>query len=136
MSHICVFFETRNTTAELDCLGNSLSGFIPDALSDLSSLQILELGENFFSSSIPSSVGNLTALASLSIYQNFLSGPFPSELGQLVNLEILRLNNNQIAGGLPAELGNMIALGKYRALFVIASFASSLTTLTQSHCSL
>ena len=60
---------------------NALSGSIPPALGDLSSLQELFLNTNELSGPIPSELGNLSNLTDLGLYGNELSGPIPSELG-------------------------------------------------------
>ena len=65
------------------------------------------LSGNNLSGSIPAAFGNLTSLQYLSLDNNSLTGGIPSELSNLVNLERLRLNNNRLSGTIPAWLGDI-----------------------------
>ena len=92
---------------ELDLRSNGLSGEIPDALGNLSNLEILNLGTNNLSDGIPDALGNLSNLEILSLSFNGLSGEIPSSLGNLSNLEILNLGDNGLSGEIPSSLGNL-----------------------------
>src|SRR6266498_5007942 len=73
---------------------NNLTGSLPSSLSDLISLNHLELQKNQLIGSIPSSLGNLTNLGFIELADNQLSGGIPSSFGNLTNLGFLELTNN------------------------------------------
>src|SRR6266498_3557883 len=86
---------------------NNLTGSLPSSLSDLISLNHLELQKNQLIGSIPSSLGNLTNLGFIELTDNNLSGRIPSSLGNLVNLVSLFLGENHFSGNIPSSLGNL-----------------------------
>src|SRR6266536_886830 len=86
---------------------NNLTGSLPSSLSDLISLNHLELQKNQLIGSIPSSLGNLTNLGFIELTNNNLSGRIPSSLGNLVNLVSLFLGENHFSGNIPSSLGNL-----------------------------
>ena len=94
----------------LDLSYNQLSGTIPAAIGNLSSLTELELGGNQLSGTIPVELGNLTRLTTLDLNYNQLSGTIPAKLGNLTRLTTLRLDDNQLSGTIPVELGNLTRL--------------------------
>ncbi|KAL0389160.1 UNVERIFIED_CONTAM: Receptor like protein 22 [Sesamum calycinum] len=86
----------------IDFSCNNFQGEIPDAIGDLSSLQILNLSHNAFAGTIPKSLGNLTQLGSLDLSTNQLTGEIPKELTCLTFLGALNLSNNQLIGPIPS----------------------------------
>src|SRR6266536_1603422 len=86
---------------------NNLTGSLPSSLSDLISLNHLELQKNQLIGSIPSSLGNLTNLGFIELADNQLSGGIPSSFGNLTNLGFLELTNNNFSGNIPSSLGNL-----------------------------
>ncbi|KAL0419326.1 UNVERIFIED_CONTAM: Receptor like protein 22 [Sesamum radiatum] len=86
----------------IDFSCNNFQGEIPDAIGDLSSLQILNLSHNTFAGTIPKSLGNLTQLGSLDLSTNQLTGEIPKELTCLTFLGALNLSNNQLIGPIPS----------------------------------
>ena len=95
---------------ELDLHNNELSGRIPAALGDLSNLTDLDLSHNRLSGSIPAALGDLAALDELDLNYNELSGSIPTALGDLSNLTDLELAGNRLSGSIPAALGDLTAL--------------------------
>ncbi|KAL0370876.1 UNVERIFIED_CONTAM: Receptor-like protein 18 [Sesamum angustifolium] len=91
---------TTFTVIDFSC--NNFQGEIPDAIGDLSSLQVLNLSHNTFAGTIPKSLGNLTQLGSLDLSTNQLTGEIPKELTCLTFLEALNLSNNQLIGPIPS----------------------------------
>src|SRR6266540_5803395 len=89
---------------------NNLTGSLPSSLSDLISLNHLELQKNQLIGSIPSSLGNLTNLGFIELADNQLSGGIPSSFGNLTNLGFLELTNNNLSGRIPSSLGNLVNL--------------------------
>ena len=94
----------------MDLQNNQLSGSIPVAIRDMSSLEILELDDNLLTGSIPADLGNLTNLIDLNIEDNLFTGSIPLEIGSLINLEYLDLQNLQLTGAVPPEFINLVNL--------------------------
>lgn len=98
----------RVTEVTLDESG--YNGTLPPEISQLSSLQILDLSSNAFHGPIPFSIGNLTALVRLVLSHNSFSGNIPASLASLSNLEQLSLDDNALDGPLPATFNNLTSL--------------------------
>jgi hypothetical protein len=86
---------------------NLLSGPIPAALGNLSSLTYLELHGNQLSGPIPASFGDLSNLTGLDLRENRLSGPIPASLGNLGNLTGLWLDFNRLSGLVPIRVATL-----------------------------
>eukprot|EP01121_Diplochlamys_sp_Union-15-3_P018414 TRINITY_DN668_c0_g1_i2.p1 TRINITY_DN668_c0_g1~~TRINITY_DN668_c0_g1_i2.p1 ORF type:complete len:269 (-),score=32.91 TRINITY_DN668_c0_g1_i2:106-912(-) len=84
----------------LSLQGNSLSGTLPESLTQISTLQFLYLSRNQITGSIPQSYGKLVSLVQLGLDQNFLTGTVPSSLSNLFNLQSLFFQDNQFTGSL------------------------------------
>ena len=54
---------------------------------------------------IPAALGDLSSLDTLYLYDNQLSGSIPAELGHLRNLRSIFFHNNQLSGSIPPQLG-------------------------------
>ncbi|RDY11557.1 putative leucine-rich repeat receptor-like serine/threonine-protein kinase, partial [Mucuna pruriens] len=91
-----------------------LKGFLPDDISRLLNLQILNLSRNNIHGAIPSSIGTITSLQVLDLSYNVFIGSIPESLGQLTSLQRLNLNGNLLSGRVPATLGGRLL---YRASF-------------------
>ena len=85
----------------VDLNNNQLTGPIPPELSNLASLQELQLSKNQLTGEIPPELGDLSSLRLLDLGANRLTGPIPSELGNLAELQWLRLSGNQLTGCIP-----------------------------------
>jgi hypothetical protein len=94
---------------ELRYLGISgdLSGPIPSWIGDLSKLEELSLGENYFEGSIPPEIGKLKNLKRLVFYKSSISGEIPKEIGNLKNLERFVIFETGVSGSIPKELANL-----------------------------
>ncbi|TKY71729.1 putative leucine-rich repeat receptor serine/threonine-protein kinase [Spatholobus suberectus] len=98
----------------IDGLGldnQGLKGFLPNDISRLHNLQILNLSGNSIRGAIPSSLGTITSLQVLDISYNFFNGSIPESLGQLTSLQRLNLNGNFLSGRVPATLGGRLLHG-------------------------
>ncbi|KAJ4827999.1 hypothetical protein Tsubulata_006182 [Turnera subulata] len=89
-----------------------VSGSIPECITALSSLRILDLIGNKISGEIPSAIGNLQRLTVLNLADNQISGVIPPSLTKLASLKHLDISNNQISGNLPADFGNLKMLSR------------------------
>jgi len=89
---------------------NNLTGTLPAAIGNLTSLIFLDLSNNQLTA-IPPEIGNLTSLTTLDLAVNDLTGSIPPEIGNLVGLTDLFLDLNELTGTIPPEFGNLINLG-------------------------
>lgn len=76
-------------------------------ISQLRSLEQLNLGGSYFEGEIPPIYGNLPNLTILYLAGNGLSGAIPSNLGSLAKLERLEMGYNGFSGGVPVEFGKL-----------------------------
>ena len=83
-----------------------LQGQIPD-LSSLTSLEYLDLVNQWLTGTIPTGLGNLSDLWVLDIGSNYLSGTLPSQLGQLSRSYFFYLHDNMLSGGIPKSYGSI-----------------------------
>ncbi|CAI5999777.1 unnamed protein product, partial [Closterium sp. NIES-65] len=83
-----------------------ITGSIPNVISNLASLVLLELVGNLISGSLPADISCLTRLQILHLEFNHISGPIDS-VCNLVQLKRLILIRNQFNGSIPQELGNL-----------------------------
>ncbi|XP_020089174.1 probable LRR receptor-like serine/threonine-protein kinase At3g47570 isoform X2 [Ananas comosus] len=92
----------------LDIGVNLLQGMMPKSLVNLStSLYILGLGNNHISGIIPSEIENFINLTVLDMSVNDLRGTIPVEISDLWQLQYLDLSNNMLLGKIPPTLGNL-----------------------------
>ncbi|KAG6674005.1 hypothetical protein I3842_15G020500 [Carya illinoinensis] len=91
----------------LDLSENSFFGHIPSEFSQLVNLQILDLAVNSINGTIPPELGNLHRLKKVDLSRNSLSGAIPTTFGFLPNLTWLLIAENQLSGKIPAELGHL-----------------------------
>ncbi|GMP79112.1 hypothetical protein CsSME_00034781 [Camellia sinensis var. sinensis] len=94
----------------IDAGDNLFRGSLPDSIANLSTyLSWMNLHINQTHGSIPSGIGNLLNLTQLSMVANNLAGPVPSSIGRLHNLQSLLLAQNKFTE-LPSSLGNLTSL--------------------------
>ncbi|KAF5464123.1 hypothetical protein F2P56_014228 [Juglans regia] len=82
----------------LDFSCNNLTGGIPLALGQISSLRALNLSYNHLTGKIPTTFSKLALLESLDLSHNSLSGEIPSALIDLTFLEVFNVANNNLSG--------------------------------------
>uniref|UniRef100_A0A452ZCY2 Protein kinase domain-containing protein n=1 Tax=Aegilops tauschii subsp. strangulata TaxID=200361 RepID=A0A452ZCY2_AEGTS len=95
--------------------GNQLSGFLPDEIGNLQSLNRLQIDQNQILGPIPKSYANLRNVKHLHMNNNSLSGKIPSELWRIPLLLHLLVDNNNLSGPLPTELAKAPALKIFQA---------------------
>ncbi|XP_030935404.1 receptor-like protein EIX2 [Quercus lobata] len=108
-------FNYSTSLVEIYLSENQLGGSIPDASSNMNSLQVLSLYENQLEGGIPKFFGNMCALQTLSIENNKLSGQLAELIHNLsgcvqYSLTWLSLRGNQLKGSVPKSIGNLSAL--------------------------
>uniref|UniRef100_A0A5B7BMI1 non-specific serine/threonine protein kinase n=1 Tax=Davidia involucrata TaxID=16924 RepID=A0A5B7BMI1_DAVIN len=96
-----------NRVRSLRLVGLDLSGTIPPQLSNLSSLEVLNLYNNSFYGQIPKEFSRLTLLEDIILAGNSINGTIPVGLSQCYGLKLIALEVNQLNGRLPPELGNL-----------------------------
>ncbi|TYH82246.1 hypothetical protein ES332_D02G046200v1 [Gossypium tomentosum] len=87
--------------------GNRLSGPLPIAFYNSSSLVTLDLGGNNLTGSIPKWIGTLSSLSVLLLKANNLHGRIPVQLCKLYSLSMIDLSHNMFYGFIPSCLGNL-----------------------------
>ncbi|KAG2665497.1 hypothetical protein I3760_15G010900 [Carya illinoinensis] len=87
--------------------GNALSGPIPAALSNCSSLVVFDASANELSGEIPGDLGKLMVLEQLHLSDNALTGKIPSRLCNCTSLTAIQLDKNQLSGEIPLQVGNL-----------------------------
>ncbi|XP_061952355.1 MDIS1-interacting receptor like kinase 2-like [Populus nigra] len=103
-------------------------------------LTVLNLPNNSLYGYVPSHIGNLSNLSFLNLAFNSISGNIPPEIGNLVSLRILALSSNKLTGTIPASLENLRNLSKlylwnnnlFGSITFIGNLTRSLTTLILS----
>jgi Leucine-rich repeat (LRR) protein len=90
----------------LDLSCNNLVGEIPDELTSLVELTMLNISHNHLSGRIPEKVSLLRSLESLDLSSNELSGDIPSGLADITTLSKLDLSYNNLSGRIPT--GNQL----------------------------
>ena len=90
-----------------DLHGNDMTGIIPDGISSMTQLEFLDLSENSFGGAVPA-LNALTDLVVLDLsFNDFTALPV---LSGLTSLEYLAFRNNRLDGNLPDNLSALVNL--------------------------
>ncbi|XP_028755434.1 probable LRR receptor-like serine/threonine-protein kinase At1g53430 [Neltuma alba] len=93
------------------CLtANAISGSIPDAVGEITTLEDLMLKDNLLEGTLPSSLSKLTQLRMLDLSGNNFLGAIPKSFDNLKKLEFIYLDGTNISGKLPNFIGNWTQL--------------------------
>ncbi|XP_024394333.1 probable inactive leucine-rich repeat receptor-like protein kinase At3g03770 isoform X2 [Physcomitrium patens] len=84
----------------LELVSLGMWGSLPEKLSQLSSLQTLNVSSNLFTGTIPKSLHKITGLGTLALDNNALAGIFPYWLSAMSSIETLSLSDNFFTGEL------------------------------------
>ncbi|KAJ1692404.1 hypothetical protein LUZ63_009102 [Rhynchospora breviuscula] len=83
---------------------NRISGTIPQAICNMSDLEVLQLSNNSISGEIPDCWKNISKLQYIDLSNNQINGELPSSIGYLQQLKTLQLYNNKLYGEIPSNL--------------------------------
>ncbi|XP_076886226.1 receptor-like protein EIX2 [Bidens hawaiensis] len=87
---------------------NNFNEELPQDGRSLTSLIVMDLGENKFTGSIPEWIGeNITMLSALRLHKNDFTGKIPLSLCKSQNLQILDLGHNNLTGSIPHCFGEL-----------------------------
>ncbi|KAL1165127.1 hypothetical protein V6Z11_A06G111000 [Gossypium hirsutum] len=87
----------------------NISGNLPPFRS-CKSLVVVELQKNTISGSIPNSISNCQSLEIINLARNHLSDHIPKELASLPSLGVVDLSHNDFSGSIPAEFAKSSSL--------------------------
>lgn len=104
-----VFCEGGRIT-QLFLQDNNLQGMLPEELTNLEMLEVIEMSRNSISGDLPEFLGELDNLRSVRLGRNQLTGTIPSEWASLDGLEALFIDSNEIEGEIPDWLYGMDTL--------------------------
>ncbi|CAL5332280.1 unnamed protein product [Camellia sinensis] len=85
----------------MDLSNNNISGNIPEELTSLVGLRLLNFSGNHLTGVIPKKINNMVLLESLDLSGNQLSGEIPSSMSGLAFLSYLNLSYNNLTGKIP-----------------------------------
>ncbi|KAL0447430.1 UNVERIFIED_CONTAM: Receptor-like protein kinase [Sesamum latifolium] len=88
----------------------NLNGSIPDSISTLENLTVLDLAFNSFPGNFPTAVLNCSKLQYLDLSQNLFVGNIPADIDRLKSLQYLDLGANNFTGDIPPAIGNLTQL--------------------------
>ncbi len=107
--------EDRGYVFEVALLQRGLTGNFTPELTNLTGLDILDLGLNHVTGQIPGRIGDLRNLSRLYLDNNSLTGEIPKGLWDLKRMEYLWLDGNEITGQISPAVGS---LSRLRQLFL------------------
>ncbi|KAM3297785.1 hypothetical protein ACQJBY_039643 [Aegilops geniculata] len=92
-----------------DAANNKITGRLPPTMSNLTSLEWLDLSTNLLTE-IPESFTMMKNLVYLDLARNNISGPIPTQIGQLGTIQRLFLQRNRLTGSIPMSFGNLSSI--------------------------
>ncbi|RCV26082.1 hypothetical protein SETIT_5G217000v2 [Setaria italica] len=98
------WFWDADTIRHLDLSYNWVVGPLPDAVGNMTSLEVLHLGGNQLSDMKAKTLKNLCNM------REFIDGGIPNWINQWTNLSIIQLSANRLVGSVPLEIGMLSKL--------------------------
>ncbi|XP_044506660.1 probable leucine-rich repeat receptor-like serine/threonine-protein kinase At3g14840 isoform X3 [Mangifera indica] len=98
----------------ISLLGNRLTGRIPEALANVTTLKDLILEFNQFSGVLPPQLGFLPSIERLLLTSNNFTGELPKTFANLTTLKDFRIGDNNFVGPIPDFIQNWTNLTKLR----------------------
>ena len=102
--------EDRGYVFEVVLKQRGLTGTFTPELTNLTGLDVLDLGRNHVTGKIPEGIGDLRNLSRLFLDFNSLTGEIPEGLWDLKRMEYLWLDGNEITGQISPAIGGLIRL--------------------------
>jgi len=106
--------DCTSTLQLFQSYGNFIAGSLPERLFECTALTTLTIAKSGLTGTIPPAIAELTSLVQLDLYENYYFAQdkniLPTELGLLTNLETLHVSDSVVGGTLPQELANMSSL--------------------------
>lgn len=96
-------FKSCKSLSVIELHSNSLSGTLPESVSNCQALERMDLARNKLIGHIPDQLTTLPALSVLDLSHNNLSGPIPAKFGSSSALILLNVSFNDISGSIPKE---------------------------------
>ncbi|KAK9133238.1 hypothetical protein Scep_012766 [Stephania cephalantha] len=98
--HDSIPYQLPPNLTTLNLAGNNISGSLPYSISNMVSLNYLNVSRNSLVQSVGDMFGNLQGLSTLDLSFNNFSSDLPSSFSSLSNLSTLHLQNNELTGSL------------------------------------
>jgi Leucine-rich repeat (LRR) protein len=95
---------------QLRLADNNLSGQLPEVISELTALRVLDLTDNNIRGAFPDWIVRIPTLEEVRVGGNRFTGRVPDSVGNLVRLRVFVADRNQLSGTLPGSLCNCAAL--------------------------
>ncbi|KAI7983718.1 MDIS1-interacting receptor like kinase 1 [Camellia lanceoleosa] len=105
-----VWCNSNGAVEKLELSHMNLSGTVSNEIQQLESLTSLNLCCNGFSSPLPKSLSNLTSIQTIDLSQNCFVDSFPIGIGRASRLTALNASSNNFSGDIPEDLGNATLL--------------------------
>lgn len=87
---------------------NNLMGTIPEEITGLKFLEVLNLNSNDIEGELPISLGNLKQLKILNVLSNKIKGNLPASLSESKEIKKVILSNNNLSGTIPSTILNTL----------------------------
>ncbi|KAL1165126.1 hypothetical protein V6Z11_A06G111000 [Gossypium hirsutum] len=96
-------FRSCKSLVVVELQKNTISGSIPNSISNCQSLEIINLARNHLSDHIPKELASLPSLGVVDLSHNDFSGSIPAEFAKSSSLVLLNVSFNDISGTIPSH---------------------------------
>lgn len=91
---------------------NSLSGTLPDSLSNCTHLSTLAAFNNSFTGTIPAAV-NWPSMVALDLHGNFFTSTLPNAFGIMSQMQYFDASDNNLSGALPTTISSWSSIKQF-----------------------